>query len=181
MSMVALLNLKPVSSRAFHLSTIIPVAPWDVVGSCQFFYLNGDVSRIPRFVSSDLLSNRRLRNSYFSVTLKNTHQLHFSRRKVQLHFSVRKVQLVAVALFFKLRLYFSEWLRNNYFSGDWYIGKPLFHSSPVGIHFTKRFWKKTKITSRTLTFTTRPAKSKNRTQSGHQGPSSLQRFDKLRR
>jgi hypothetical protein len=45
----------------------------------------------------DLLSSRRLRNSYFSVTLKNMHQLHFSRKKVQLHFSVRNVQLAAVA------------------------------------------------------------------------------------
>jgi hypothetical protein len=59
-------------------------------------------------LDTDLLSNRRLRNSYFSVTLKNTHQLYFFRKKVQLHFSVRKVQLVAVALFFKLRLHFSE-------------------------------------------------------------------------
>jgi hypothetical protein len=59
-------------------------------------------------LKTDLLSNRRLRNNNFSVTLKNTHQLHFSRRKVQLHFSNRKLQLVAVALFFKLRLHFSE-------------------------------------------------------------------------
>jgi hypothetical protein len=66
-------------------------------------------------INTDLLSNRRLRNCYFSVILKNTHQLHFFRRKVQ---------LVAAALFFKLRLHFSEWLRNNYFSGDWHIDKP---------------------------------------------------------
>jgi hypothetical protein len=57
---------------------------------------------------SDLLSNSRLRNSYFSVNLKNMYQLHFSRKKVQLYFSVRKVQLVAVAHFFKLQLHFSE-------------------------------------------------------------------------
>jgi hypothetical protein len=84
-----------------------------------------DYSHI-NIIFTDLLSNRRLRNCYFSVTLKNTHQLHFSRKKVQLHFSNRKVQLVAVALFFKLRLHFSEWLRNNYFSGDWDIDKPLY-------------------------------------------------------
>jgi hypothetical protein len=74
---------------------------------------------------TDLLSNRRLRNNNFSITLKNMHQLHFSRRKVQLHFSNRKVQLVAVVFFFKLRLHFSEWLRNNYFSDDWHIDKPI--------------------------------------------------------
>jgi hypothetical protein len=33
------------------------------------------------FFITDLLSNRRLRNSYFSVTLKNMHQLHFSHKK----------------------------------------------------------------------------------------------------
>jgi hypothetical protein len=75
----------------------------------------GSEAPIPRGTLStplrktDLLSNRRLRNSYFSVTLKNMHQLHFSHKKVQLHFSVKKVQLVAVALFFKLRLHFSEY------------------------------------------------------------------------
>jgi hypothetical protein len=52
------------------------------------------------FNSSDFLSSRCLGNSYFSVTLKNMHQLHFSRKKVQLHFSVRNVQLIAVAPFF---------------------------------------------------------------------------------
>jgi hypothetical protein len=50
----------------------------------------------------------RLRNSYFSVTLKNMHHLHFSRKKVQLHFSVKKVQLVAVTHIFKLQLHFSK-------------------------------------------------------------------------
>jgi hypothetical protein len=49
-----------------------------------------------------------MRNSYFSVTLRNMHQLHFFCKKVQLHFSVRKVQLVAVVLFLKLGLHFSE-------------------------------------------------------------------------
>jgi hypothetical protein len=72
------------------------------------------------YIVSDLLSNRRLRNSYFLVTLKNTHQLHFSRKKVQ---------LVAVVLFFKLRLHFSKWLRSNNFSGDWHIGKPILYIS----------------------------------------------------
>ena len=64
-----------------------------------------------------LLILRRLIFSYVSVTHKNVHelhfsrrnvQLHFSRRNVQLHFSVRKVQLVSVALFFKLQLHFSK-------------------------------------------------------------------------
>jgi hypothetical protein len=55
-----------------------------LLGLCIFFSV---------IKQTDLLSNR------CSVTLKNMHQLHFSRRKVQLHFSNRNVQLVAVALF----------------------------------------------------------------------------------
>jgi hypothetical protein len=75
---------------------------------------------------SDLLSNRRLRNFYFSVTLKNMNHLHFSRKKVQLHVSIRNVQLVAVAPFLNYGCTFLNWLRNKNFSGNWDIGKPFF-------------------------------------------------------
>jgi hypothetical protein len=51
------------------------------------------------FISTDLLSNRRLRNFLFLSHPRNMHQLHFSRKKMQLYFSVRRVQLVTVALF----------------------------------------------------------------------------------
>jgi hypothetical protein len=77
-------------------------------------------------IFTDLLNIRCLRNSYFSVTLKNMHQLHISRKKVQLHFSVRKVQLVAVALFLNYSCTFLRWLSNKNFSGNWDIGKPIY-------------------------------------------------------
>jgi hypothetical protein len=86
--------------------------------ACSLDILDTDI-----FFYRDLLSNSRLRNSYFSVNLKNMYQLHFSRKKVQLHFFVKKMQLVAVAHFFNFSYTFLRWLRNKNFLGNWDIGK----------------------------------------------------------
>jgi hypothetical protein len=82
-------------------------------------------SRVTAVRKSDLLSNKRLINFYFSVTLKICISCTFFNKKVQLYFSVRNVQHVTVALFFKLQLYFLSWLINKNFWGNLDVGKPL--------------------------------------------------------
>jgi hypothetical protein len=60
------------------------------------------------FFITDLLSNRRPRNSYFSVTLKNMHQLHFSCKKNVIARFCQKSVTHCSCTFFELQLHFSR-------------------------------------------------------------------------